>query len=115
MNWASEIDWGPVLASLGVGLVLGLFYYGGLWYTVQAMHRVERPALLFFASFAIRMGIVLGVIYLIGVGDWQRMAAALLGMILMRMVLTRRLGPPPQPEFGKQTAGPRAKGPQGGI
>jgi F1F0 ATPase subunit 2 len=85
--------WLPLLASFGLGLVLGLFYFGGLWYTIQAMTRAKRPALLFFASFAVRLGVVLGAIYLIGVDEWQRMVAALVGMILMRIYLTRRLGP----------------------
>lgn len=79
--------------SFLAGLLLGLVYFGGLWYTVQSMTRAKRPALLFFASFAVRLVVVLGAIYFLGLGDWRRMAVALLGMIVMRMFLTRRLGP----------------------
>jgi F1F0 ATPase subunit 2 len=93
MNGANLSGWLPLLASFVAGLGLGLLYFGGLWYTIQAMTRAKRPALLFIGSFVLRLVVALGGIYLLSAGHWERMAVALLGMIVMRFYLTRRLGP----------------------
>lgn len=94
MGDLTAADWTALAGSLAAGLVLGLIYFGGLWYTIQAMTRSKRPGTLFLVSFAARLVVVLGAIYMLGVGDWRRMTAALVGMIVMRFVLTRLLGPP---------------------
>jgi F1F0 ATPase subunit 2 len=79
--------------SFIVGIVLGFIYFGGLWYTIRIMQRSTRPGQLFLVSFVARLAVVLGVIYLLGAGSWQRMVAALVGMILVRFYLTHTLGP----------------------
>lgn len=94
MSILTPQEWMWLALSLVAGLALGLFYFGGLWYTVRMMTRVQHPLRLFLLSFAVRTVIVLGVIYWLGAGMWQRMVVALAGMIIVRFVLTRRLGLP---------------------
>lgn len=80
-----------VLAFMG-GLALGAFYFIGLWQTVRRLPDVQNRASLLAVSFILRLGIVLTVLYLLMDGHWERAAAAMLGFILMRRILTDRLG-----------------------
>jgi F1F0 ATPase subunit 2 len=43
-------------------------------------------------SFVLRMAVVLPGFYFVMGGHWQRLATALMGFILMRMILTHHLG-----------------------
>lgn len=82
-------------SPLLVGIALGLFFFGGLWWTVRKGTVATNPALWFFASFMLRTGVTLAGFYFIAAGDWRRMLTALAGFILTRMALTR-FAPPPQ-------------------
>jgi F1F0 ATPase subunit 2 len=75
------------------GLALGLFYFAGLWLTISRLTQTGNPALHFLASFVGRMMVVIAGIYLISNGQWQRIAACLVGVVLMRVLLTRHLAP----------------------
>ncbi|OUM97885.1 MAG: hypothetical protein BAA04_11395 [Firmicutes bacterium ZCTH02-B6] len=48
-----------VVLPLAAGAVLGLFYFGGLWWTTRFIGRVRQPALLLLGSFAVRMAVIL--------------------------------------------------------
>ena len=78
-----------VILSLLAGAALGLIFFLGLWKTVQRMSRVKRPYLWVFASFLIRVSIVLLGFYLIMQVQWQLMAVALLGFIFARLGVVR--------------------------
>ena len=80
-----------VTFALLVGLLLGGFFFGGLWWTVHRGVSSTRPALWFLGSLLLRMGIVLAGFYLVGHGDWRRLAAGLLGFISARFFIMRRL------------------------
>ncbi len=77
-----------VLAWLAGGL-LGTFFFGGLWWTVQRGLRAREPARWFLLSLALRMGVTLAGFYLVGGGDWQRLLLCLLGFITARFIVTR--------------------------
>jgi len=81
-----------LLALLG-GIVLGGFYFAVLWYTVQRLSTVSRPALWMILSFVIRLGVVLSGFYLLSGGHWQNLLLALLGFVMVRSVLVYRLQP----------------------
>ena len=81
-----------ILAGLA-GAALGVFFFGGLWWTVRRAASSEHPALLFLASGLLRMGIVTAGLWLVGAGRWPRLAAALLGLIAARLVVTRLTRP----------------------
>lgn len=83
-----------VLALLA-GIVLGGFFFAGLWWTVRKGLVSKSPAAWFLLSFLLRMTVALGGFYWIAqLGDWQYLATALLGFILTRMVLTRLFATP---------------------
>ena len=76
--------------SLFAGAVLGLVHFLGLWATLLRLPALRwAPAWLLF-SLLLRLGILLGGLYWIGAGDWRRYAAALGGIVLARLALTRR-------------------------
>ncbi len=77
------------------GIALGIFFFGGLWWTVRKGTVAANPALWFFGSFMLRTSVVLYGFYLISAGDWQRLLAALAGFVLARIALTR-FAPAPQ-------------------
>ncbi|MDZ4132815.1 MAG: ATP synthase subunit I [Dethiobacteria bacterium] len=88
------------LSFLGGGL-LGLFFFGGLWWTVQKITGSGGPYLLFVASFLVRTTVVLGGFYLLLTVGWQYLLAAMAGFLLARTVLANKLKPlitPPKRE-----------------
>jgi F1F0 ATPase subunit 2 len=76
-------------AALIAGIVLGAFFFGGLWWTVNKGLSSKRTALWFFGSMLVRMFIVvLGFYFILG-DDWKRLLAGLLGFVIARMVVMR--------------------------
>ena len=75
------------------GIVLGFIYFGGLWLTVNRLQQFRNPGLVFAASFVVRTAVVITGIYFITAGQWQRIAAIMLGFIIMRTALAHRWGP----------------------
>jgi len=75
------------------GLVLGAFYFISLWYTVHKVMHTENRASLLMISFAVRLAIVLTAFFFLMNGHWERLAAAMIGFIVMRRILTYVLGP----------------------
>jgi len=73
--------------ALGAGCLLGAIFYGGLWWTVQKGISSAHPALWFFASFWLRLGIALAGFYVVANGDWKRMLACLAGFIIARFAV----------------------------
>jgi F1F0 ATPase subunit 2 len=80
-----------LLLALTGGLLLGGFFYGGLWWTVRKGLASSRPALWFPASFVLRTGIALAGIYAFSGGRWQRLLVCLLGFFAARL-FTMRFG-----------------------
>ncbi|MFO7608413.1 MAG: ATP synthase subunit I [Candidatus Krumholzibacteriia bacterium] len=81
------------LASVA-GLVLGAFFFGGLWWTVRRGISAKHPAPWFVVSLLLRMGIVLAGFYLVGRGHPERMLACLFGFIVARVLVKRLTGSP---------------------
>jgi F1F0 ATPase subunit 2 len=71
------------------GLVLGLFYFGGLWLTVRRIRCSTSPALLMLGSFVVRLLVTLCGFYLVMDGRWELLLACLSGFLVTRFVLTR--------------------------
>lgn len=70
-----------------VGSLLGIFFFGGLWFTVKKLVTSKTPSLLMVGSFVLRIGVVLAGFYFIGPGDWKKLAASLIGFIVARFVV----------------------------
>lgn len=75
--------------ALVTGVLLGLMFFGGLWWTILKGVSSERPALWFFGSLLLRMSITLAGFYLIARGGWERLLLCLLGFVMARLVVTR--------------------------
>ena len=54
-----------LVAALLAGAVLGLVFFGGLWWTVRRGVTSPRPALWFVASLVVRLALTLVGIYLV--------------------------------------------------
>jgi len=76
-----------IVALIG-GLVIGVFFFGGLWFTVRKAINVKTPALWFFGSFILRVSISMVGFYLISLGNWQDLLLALLGFVIARYFVT---------------------------
>lgn len=73
-----------------VGGVLGVFFFGGLWWTVKKAVSSPHPALLFFISMLLRTVIVLIGFYAVGSGHLSRLLTCLLGFIIARFIVMGR-------------------------
>ncbi|MEO7765843.1 MAG: ATP synthase subunit I [Ferruginibacter sp.] len=67
-----------------VGLLLGVLFFGGLWFTVKKLAASKTPALLVMGSFVFRISIVMAGFYFIGLGDWKKLVACLIGFVVAR-------------------------------
>ena len=83
-----------IIVGLGAGALLGLFFFGGLWWTVHRLPVSRRPSLLAFSSFLVRGLVVAGGIVLISDGSLVRILAALVGIIVARTVFVQIVGNP---------------------
>jgi F1F0 ATPase subunit 2 len=73
------------------GLALGAFYFISLWQTLRRLPRTESRVRLLIISYVLRLAVVLTVLYLLMDGHWERLAAAMVGFVLMRKILTHHL------------------------
>lgn len=76
------------LACLAGG-VLGLFFFGGLRWTVKKGVSMRQPALWFLGSLLLRMGVALAGFYFVAGGHWERTISCLVGFIAARTVAAR--------------------------
>lgn len=88
-----SIDGTTAMLAAAGGLAAGLFYYGGLWWTLQRLSLATRPTLLLGMSFLVRT--VLVVLFLAWLTELEFISilvfmAAFVGV---RFVLTAWLGP----------------------
>ena len=77
-----------VLAVLA-GLVLGGFFFGGLWWTVKRSMVSTQPALLIMGSYLGRIAIAVGGFYLALQGGWHSLLACMGGFLIARVLVTR--------------------------
>lgn len=77
-----------LLAALA-GIALGVIFFGGLWWTVRRGALAAQPALWFFGSLLLRMGIVMVGFYFVAGANWQRLLLCLAGFALARAIVTR--------------------------
>lgn len=99
MTW--QTTW-PMLAVLAGGGVLGAAFFGGLWWTTRRAVTSRRPAALLVGSFMVRSSAAVAGLALLGWGQWQRIALAMLGFVLARMVLLSALGPDHGQPIGRE-------------
>jgi F1F0 ATPase subunit 2 len=82
-------------AALICGLPLGVFYFGGLWWTICRAVVSNSPAAWFLCSLLLRTGVVMGAFYWVSQGDWRRLLSCLFGFLVARSAV-QRLGSMPK-------------------
>jgi len=83
---------GELIFSFLTGIGLGGVYFAGLWETIRKLPDVEKPVRRIALSYALRMTFVLSGFYFVMQGEWERLAAAMVGFLLMRELILRRFG-----------------------
>lgn len=76
------------LAGAAGGL-LGLFFFGGLWWTVRRAFDSPRPALWVGGSMLLRMACAAAGFVVVAAGDWRRLLSCLLGFWAARWLVVR--------------------------
>jgi F1F0 ATPase subunit 2 len=92
--------------GLVAGAVLGVVFFGGLWWTTQRLPTTSRPALLLSLSLLVRVVVLaVGLLLVAQLGGIPLLFAAL-GLVAVRIGLTRLavLGRLPQPATSDPTA-----------
>ena len=82
-------DLGTFTLSLMTGVLIGTFFFGGLWWTVEKGTTSAYAGLWFFASTLLRTGFAVIGFYSISNGDWRRLFLCLLGFFIARVVAIR--------------------------
>jgi F1F0 ATPase subunit 2 len=78
-----------LIPALVAGFLLGAFFFGGLWWTVQKGLSSKRPALWFLGSLLLRTGTAVAGFYFASGGRWERLLVCLLGFFIMRRIVLR--------------------------
>lgn len=69
------------------GIILGLIFFGGLYYTTQKLSSVKRPALVVITSILLRMIILIGGLYYLFSGDIIRLLIAIIGVFISKYII----------------------------
>lgn len=78
-----------ILITFMGGVVLGAFFYGGLWITVRKLVTTDHSVVLTLGSLFARSGFtVVGFILAIN-GRWQNAVASLGGFVVARVLVGR--------------------------
>lgn len=74
--------------SFLIGIIFGVFFFGGLQLTLKLLEKSRHPAVLMLSSMILRMaGILSGFWLLADNGNWYDLLAALMGVVLVRIIL----------------------------
>lgn len=73
------------------GVVLGLVFFGGLYWSVNKLPTVKNPALLMMGSMVARMAILLVGLYFLMAGDIKNLLAAVVGVMVIKFVMIARV------------------------
>ncbi len=82
-------DWLLALAAWLGGIGLGVFFYAGLWLTVNKALGKKFTGLWFALSLVVRSAVVLAGLYFVSGRTWPRLLLAVSGFILARLLMTR--------------------------
>jgi F1F0 ATPase subunit 2 len=88
----------PLALAFVAGAVLGAFFFGGLWWTVQKGISSRSPAIWFLSSLLLRTGAILAGFYFVSQGHWSRLVACLVGFLIARVMIVKRLASAPEDE-----------------
>ena len=79
-----------VLSAL-IGIALGLFFYGGLWFTVRRLTTTHHPVLLMLGSFWVRVLAVVTAFVFLNRAGLGCVAIAMAGFLFARLAVSKFL------------------------
>ncbi len=88
---AMTFDPAGLALAFGFGLLAGAAYLALLWASVQRLRASAAPVARLLVGAALRIALLVGAILVFMDGEWQLMAAALLGFLVMRIGVTSRM------------------------
>ncbi len=91
-----------IILAFFAGGLLGVFYFGTLWMTVQRLPQAKRPGLVTVVSFILRVGVTVAAFIFVMGGHWERLLSCLAGFIVARTALVRRWRPAPYDRIEEQ-------------
>ena len=77
--------------ALGLGLLLGVAYFGGLWWTLTRLGRWRRPTVALAVSFVARAALALAVFAWLARWGLASFGIAFVGFLAVRIVASQRL------------------------
>jgi F1F0 ATPase subunit 2 len=78
-----------ILSAVLAGVLLGVLFFGGLWWTVRKTLSSTQAGLWFSGSFLVRTAVVLVGFYFVGQGDWRRITGCIAGFLGARLCVVR--------------------------
>ena len=88
---------GFLVAMLGAGGIIGLFYFGGLWLTLNKLTGSRQWGLWLGTSFLLRTTMTVAAFWLLAGDDWQGILALATGFTIVRFISIKRIQPKPVP------------------
>lgn len=83
-----------IFISFAGGIVLGIFFFGGLWLTLKRLRYTSSPVILTMGSYFIRISVCAFGFYIIArIGNWEGLLVSLGSFILTRFAMIRHLCP----------------------
>jgi F1F0 ATPase subunit 2 len=76
----------PFVVAFLAGLLLGVFYFGGLWLTIKKVYQFKKAWLWLFLSFIGRLAVCLVFFYLLVSQNWFYLLPCLLGVLIVRFI-----------------------------
>lgn len=84
----SDNLWGGIAYAIFVGVLLGVFYFAGLWWTVRRLGSSHYIAPLFLFSMLFRISVVMVSFYVFLGNDWRTLLLGLLGFFVLLLFAT---------------------------
>lgn len=78
-----------IFITVIAGFLLGVFFFGTLWWTTKKGILSNSPALWFLGSLILRMAITITVFYFISRDHWDRALICLVGFVIARGIIMR--------------------------
>jgi F1F0 ATPase subunit 2 len=81
----------PYLLGFGIGLLTGLYYFAGLWFTVKILPRSKSPNRLLALSAAARLLPTLAIMFILIRTDPGMFVLMLIAFFSVRLIMTGRI------------------------
>lgn len=78
-----------VMAGLAAGAALGCLYFGGLWWSVRRIKKIEHKKLFLFFSWLLRSVVLCGGLFLLARYDSRMLLGGAAGLLAARFLIVR--------------------------